>query len=368
MIGAQLQLDAVRVGYGGKPVVTDVSFRLARGEIGCLLGGSGSGKTTLLRAIAGFEPVMGGEIRLAGRVVSSAGQAVPAHRRGVGMVFQDHALFPHLSVADNVGFGLRALTRAERARRVDELLALVGLAEYAHAWPHELSGGQQQRVALARALAPRPALVLLDEPFANLDVGLRERLSYEVRELLKNSESTALLVTHDQHEAFAMADTVGVLADGRLQQWARPYELYHEPVNRRVAEFIGEGVFLTGRVRADGCLTLELGEVVCPRERDLPVGAEVDVLIRPDDVVHDDHSPVTAVVRARAFRGAQFLYTLELASGARVQSLVPSHHDHRLGEAIGIRLELDHVIAFPRGGEGAHQPAPAECSVPTYRL
>jgi len=367
MIGTQLQLDAVSVGYGDRPVVSDVGFTLARGEIGCLLGGSGSGKTTLLRAIAGFEPVSAGEIRLAGQVVSRPGTAVPAHQRGVGMVFQDHALFPHLTVADNVGFGLRRLSRGERARRVAELLDLVGLSAYARAWPHQLSGGQQQRVALARALAPRPALVLLDEPFANLDVALRERLSQEVRDLLKAGETTALVVTHDQHEAFAMADTVGVLAEGRLQQWARPYDLYHQPVNRLVAEFIGEGVFVAGRVEEGGCLALELGQTICPRERDLPVGTVLDVLVRPDDVVHDDSSPVTAVVRARAFRGAEFLYTLELPSGTRVLSLVPSHHDHRLGEAIGIRLALDHVIAFPRVG-GAARSTAFECSTEPYRL
>lgn len=343
---SQLQLNGVQVGYQSSPVIEDVTFSLQAGQIGCLLGASGSGKSSLLRAIAGFEPLRQGELSLAGRRLADARASQPAHERGIGMVFQDHALFPHLTVAGNIGFGLKHWDKAARQARIDELLGLVGLAARASAYPHQLSGGQQQRVALARALAPKPQLLLLDEPFANLDVALRERLAQEVRSLLKASGTTALLVTHDQFEAFAMADEIGVLAEGRLQQWAPPYTLYHEPANRLVADFIGEGVFLPGEILSSHCLRLELGEICRHEPLDKGLGQYVDVLIRPDDILHDDASPVTAKVLSRAFRGADFLYTLELASGARVLSLVPSHHDHRLGEAIGIRLELDHLIAF----------------------
>jgi iron(III) transport system ATP-binding protein len=344
-----LTLDRIDIAYGTRPVVQQLSLTLARGRIGCLLGPSGCGKTTVLRAIAGFEPLMAGEIRLDGERVSFPGWELPPERRRIGMVFQDHALFPHLSVADNVAFGLRGV--ADARQRVLQMLETVGLAHAAARFPHELSGGQQQRVALARALAPQPRLLLLDEPFANLDVELRERLGAELRGLLAASQTTALLVTHDQHEAFAIADEIGVMSEGRIQQWDSAYQLYHRPANRFVADFVGEGVFLPGEVRYGQELTLELGEVrsAQPLHRDgLDRDGAVDVLLRPDDVVHDDASPTQAEVVGKAFRGAEFLYRLRLPSGATVLSLVPSHHNHAIGERIGIRLELDHVVAFPR--------------------
>ncbi|WP_174875789.1 ABC transporter ATP-binding protein [Vogesella oryzae] len=341
-----LELVSVSQCYGDKKIIDQLSLALEAGEIGCLLGSSGCGKTTVLRCIAGFEPLLDGEIRLDGRGIASAAANVPAHQREIGMVFQDYALFPHLSVVENVGFGLGGLSRSARARRVAAMLEVVGLAAYGKAYPHELSGGQQQRVALARALAPQPRLLLLDEPFSNLDVDLRERLSREVREILKSQGTTAILVTHDQHEAFAMADKVGVMAQGRLQQWASPYELYHEPQTRYVADFIGQGAFVPGRVTGPRCVALELGEYCSAVPRQFVVGDDVDVLLRPDDVVHDDGSEVKALVLGKVFRGSEFLYTLQLASGRSVLALVPSHHNHAIGEAIGIRLELEHLIAF----------------------
>ena len=276
---AELILDSVSQSYAARQIIADLSFTLPEGAIGCLLGPSGCGKTTALRCIAGFEPIRTGEIRIGGEIVSRPGWMLPAEKRRVGMVFQDYALFPHLNVADNVAFGLRGQTPAERLTRIDELLALVGLAGHAGQFPHQLSGGQQQRVALARALAPRPRLILMDEPFSNLDVDLREHLSLEVRDILKREATTALIVTHDQHEAFALADWVGVMHEGRIQQWDTPYNLYHEPGN---------------------------------------------------------------------FRGADFLYTLKLPSGQHALSLVPSHHNHAIGEKIGIKLAADHVVAFRR--------------------
>ncbi|WP_051318636.1 ABC transporter ATP-binding protein [Chitinimonas koreensis] len=327
-------------------MLESLSFGLAAGEIGCLLGPSGCGKTTALRAIAGFEPIRAGRIRLGADLVASAEAQWPPQRRGIGMVFQDYALFPHLTVRGNVAFGLGKLPRAERERRVAELLDVVGLAGHADDYTHALSGGQQQRVALARALAPSPRLLLLDEPFSNLDVELRERLSHEVRDILKARGTTALLVTHDQHEAFALADRIGVMQGGRLCQWDRAYALYHEPASRFVADFVGEGAFLDARVVAPGELEFELGRRSCHGAREHAPGRAMQVLLRPDDILHDDASGLRARVVKKAFRGAQFLYTLALPSGATVLSLVPSHHDHAIGEAIGIRLEIDHVIAF----------------------
>jgi iron(III) transport system ATP-binding protein len=339
-----LDVENLRHAYGEHEVVADLSFSLARGAIGCLLGPSGCGKTTVLRCIAGFEGLQAGEIRLAGRIVSGAGIMVPPEKRRVGMVFQDYALFPHLTVAANIAFGLHAAPPGDRAARLRELAELVGLSAALDKYPHEISGGQQQRVALARALAPRPELLLLDEPFSNLDVDLRERLSLEVRDIIKASGATVVLVTHDQQEAFAMADEIGVLHQGRIQQWDSPYNLYHRPANRFVADFVGQGVFLPAKALNAEQVEIELGVLKggpVPRN-----GEGLEVLLRPDDVVHDDAAPTRAEVTHKAFRGAEILYTLRLASGRKVLALVPSHHNHALGEKIGIRLDVDHVVAF----------------------
>lgn len=349
-----LELDHVSHHYGAHTVVRELSFSLPKGAIGCVLGPSGCGKTTVLRGIAGFEPVAAGEIRVGGTVISRAGYTLAPERRRIGMVFQDYGLFPHLCAAHNVGFGLQKLTRAARAQRVAELLEMVGLQEAAQLYPHELSGGQQQRVALARALAPNPELLLLDEPFSNLDIDLRERLCGEVRAILKRNNATAVVVTHDQHEAFVLADEIGILAHGLLQQWAVPYQLYHQPINRFVADFVGQGVILPGVIRSPTQLEIEIG--VLDGHFNYSPDTLVDVLIRPDDVIHDDASPRTAEVAAKAFRGAQFLYTLRLPSGAEVLSLVPSHHDHALGERIGIRLNVDHVVVFARTPDNLSRP------------
>ncbi len=356
-----LLIQQLRVAYRGNatPVIDGASLSLNRGEIGCVVGSSGCGKTTLLRAIAGFLSVDVGTIEIDGVVVSGPHFTAATEKRGIGLVFQDYALFPHLRVEDNIAFGLRHLGPAERAARVHEMIELVGLRAQASGYPHELSGGQQQRVALARALAPRPALLLMDEPFSSLDVDLRARLGTEVRQILKASGTTAMLVTHDQQEAFAMADQIGVMHAGRIEQWDRPYELYHRPATRYVADFIGEGVFLPARVLTSMDVEIELGELhgkwplsYMPSREQVSNGnggtACVDVLLRPDDIVHDDESPLKAEVVRKTFRGGDFVYTLRLNSGREVLALVPSHHDHAIGESIGIRLDADHVITFPR--------------------
>jgi len=361
IIGAMfLELQAVSVRYGrgaaAKTAVDGASLGLGKGQIGVLLGPSGCGKTSLLRAVAGLERCEAGRIRMGSTMLSdaAAGLHVAPEQRRIGMVFQDYALFPHLSVADNVAFGLPQLPRAERDARVRQMLDLVGLPQAGARAPHQLSGGQQQRIALARALAPQPELLLLDEPFSSLDVDLRERLAQELRSILKDSGSTALFVTHDQLEAFALGDVVGVMQGGRLEQWARPYELYHRPASRFVAQFIGHGVFTPARIERGGDqarVRTPLGELVdlqsCPLPEAYP-GGECDLLLRADDIVHDDASPVRARIERKAFRGAEFLYTLRLASGEPLVAHVPSHHDHEPGEWIGIRAEVDHLVTFPR--------------------
>ena len=346
-MAASVAVRSLEHAYGANRVVRGLDFTLAAGRIGCLLGPSGCGKTTVLRCLAGFEPLIGGSIALSGRTVSEPGRLVPPEARRIGMVFQDYALFPHLTVAGNVGFAFGRRPGAQERARIVDLLALIGLAAAANAYPHELSGGQQQRVALARALAPEPDLLLLDEPFSNLDIDLRERLSLEVRAIIKESGTTAILVTHDQHEAFALADEIGIMHDGRIEQWDTAYNLYHRPATRFVADFVGQGVFLRGVLAGEHTLVTELGELDTTLPAPVVEGGAVDLLLRPDDILHDDASPWHAEVAAKAFRGADFLYTLTLASGTRVLSLVPSHHDHAIGEKIGIRLAIDHVVAFP---------------------
>lgn len=346
-----------------KQVLQSVSFDLAPGQVGVLIGPSGCGKTSLLRCVAGLETPQAGEISIGPERVTGDGVSLPPEQRGVGMVFQDYALFPHLSVAKNIAFGLHQLPRAERDRRVVELLQLIGLPNAAERMPHQLSGGQQQRVALARALAPRPRLLLLDEPFSGLDVELRDKLASEVRAILKATGTTTLVVTHDQMEAFAIGDVIGVMNQGRLEQWGEAYSLYHEPATRFVADFIGHGVFAPARLEhrnGQAVLATAVGEFVLPGDGD-PEGlfsagstAQVDLFLRADDVVHDDDAPVKARIVRKAFRGSEFLYTLRAGAGAadgqgtELLAHVPSHHDHAVGEWIGIRVEPDHLVTFRR--------------------
>ncbi|AFJ02481.1 Ferric iron ABC transporter, ATP-binding protein [Methylophaga frappieri] len=344
----QLTLKDVSIAYGDHVVANRISFSLNVGEIGCLLGPSGCGKTSLLRAIAGFEPIQTGTINLDGKQVSQPNQHLPPEQRRIGMVFQDFALFPHLTVADNIGFGLHKLTRQARTERVETLLNLIGLSEARKQYPHQLSGGQQQRVALARAMAPRPDILLLDEPFSSMDSDLREQLAREVRHLLQQDGITAILVTHDQNEAFAMADQIGVLGNGELHQWGTGYELYHQPADLFVADFIGQGALIPGEIIGPDQIRTELGIVTGQIAADHIQQNTVDLLLRPDDVIHDDDSPLKAQIINRAFRGAVYLYTLKLASGQLIYCLVQSHHQHNIGEKLGIRLEAAHLPVFRR--------------------
>ena len=343
-----LEVNDVSFAYpDGTKVCESLSFTVDDGEIGCLLGPSGCGKTTVLRLIAGFERPSFGEIRIRQKLLADTHMSTPPEKRRIGLVFQDYALFPHLTVAKNVSFGLRHLSAAAAAAQTREMLEMVRLSNEAQKYPHEISGGQRQRVALARALAPKPDLLLLDEPFSNLDVELREKLGLEVRALLRHLSTPALLVTHDQHEAFSIADKIGVMNEGKILQWDSAYNLYHRPASRFVADFVGQGVLMPGTVVSDDRIDTELGLLPhCPGCA-LTNGESVEVLLRPDDILHDDDSSSQAEVLHKAFRGADILYTLKLPSGSKVLSLVPSHHNHEIGQKIGIKLEIDHVVAFP---------------------
>jgi iron(III) transport system ATP-binding protein len=347
-----LNLRNLACGYQDQRVVQDLNLHLNTGDIGCLLGSSGCGKTTTLRAIAGFEPVYEGEITLAGEVISRPGFTLSPEKRQIGMVFQDYALFPHLSVAENIGFGIRKHPRLKQV--TDELLELVNLGTLGKRYPHELSGGQQQRVALARALAPEPLLLLLDEPFSNLDGELRRRLSHEVREILKARGTSAILVTHDQEEAFAVSDHVGVFKEGRLEQWDTPYNLYHEPLTPFVASFIGKGYFIRGQLVSPESVQTELGLLRSNRAYIFAIGSAVDVLLRPDDIVHAPDSTLKALVVSRTFQGASTLYRLQMPTGSQLEAIFPSHTDYRAGDEVGIRVAADHLVLFQAAGSLRH--------------
>lgn len=327
-------------------VIESLALSLQSGEIGCLLGPSGCGKTTVLRAIAGFQSLSAGTIELAGQPLSTPNHIMAPEKRRVGMVFQDYALFPHLSVCDNITFGLNHKSPAEREQTCEQLLELVKLPGLGQRFPHELSGGQQQRIALARALAPEPSLLLMDEPFSSLDVDLRRGLALEVREILKSRGIGSLMVTHDQEEAFAIADKIGVINQGHIQQWDTPFNLYHEPATRFVANFIGQGVFLPGVALSENRVDTELGEISGNRCYNWQPQSPVEVLLRPDDIVHDENSDKQAEITNKLFAGTSTLYTLRLDTGSLVESAFPSHHDYRVGDRVGIRVEADHLIAF----------------------
>ena len=338
--------------FGAVEVVREVDLEAARGQLLALLGPSGCGKTTTLRLIAGLEVLDRGSVEIDGRVVADAGRHEPPERRRVGMVFQDYALFPHLTVARNIGFGLGR--RDDPKRRVAETLELVGLGDFGDRMPHELSGGQQQRVALARALAPHPAVVLLDEPFSNLDPDLRATVRAEVRQILSDANATAIIVTHDQEEALSLADRIAVMWDGRIVQTANPEELYHRPVDRRVASFVGDAQFLPGDAEGRRVAT-ELGPLPLAGAAEGPV----DVLLRPEALrlAHvTDGEASNAVVTRREFFGHHQLLSVRLDTGAELRARLGSYGGIRRGDRV-LASVRGAVLAFPR--EDASAPAPS---------
>ncbi len=327
-------------------ILDALTLQLAAGEIGCLLGPSGCGKTTLLRAIAGFDSINQGCIHIAGTCVASIEQHQAPEKRGIGMVFQDYALFPHLSVTDNIAFGLHRHSLVEKQNITATWLDKLALTALAERFPHQLSGGQQQRVALARALAPQPQLLLMDEPFANLDAALRESLSLALRDLLKSLGASALIVTHDPTEAFTLADKIGVMHEGSIVQWDTPYNIYHQPANRFVANFVGLGSFVPATQQAQGKITSLFGVLDGQATGAYAPNASIEILIRPDDIQFDPHSPLKARVNYRAFRGPDTLYRLCFGE-QQISALFPSHIQLAIGDEVGVRFDTGgHVVAF----------------------
>jgi iron(III) transport system ATP-binding protein len=345
-VSSILELRAVSCAYEiGRPAVQGISFVAREGEILCLLGPSGCGKTTILRAIAGFEPVRSGQLFLSGQLMSSPDVMIPTENRRVGMVFQEYALFPHLRVQDNISFGLRHLPRNERTSRIQEMLQLTGLEGFERRYPHELSGGQQQRVALARALVQDPVVLLLDEPFSNLDPDMAGRMRQDLHDLLRRTKTTTVLVTHDHDEAFAMADRVAVLNQGCLEQFDTPEMMYHMPATPFVADFVGQADFIPGTV-SQGMVHTELGEF--PDTIECKDGTAVVVMIRPDDIHLVPTKDARSRILSRQFRGSENLYTVSLPSGQIVHSSQGSTSVYQAGTTVELRVMATHTVLFRR--------------------
>mgnify|MGYP000371282921 CR=1 FL=1 len=341
-----LKVSGLHLHYGASHALRGIDLVAERGKVTCVLGRNGVGKTSLMRAVTGLESPSAGSILWDDIDLL----ALPVHRRasaGVAFVPQGREIFPLLTVEENLKTGFAALPRAKRSIP-DEIFDLFPvLKKMMKRRGGDLSGGQQQRVALARALAPRPKLLLMDEPFSSMDAELREQLAREVRHLLKRDGITAMLVTHDQMEAFAMADVIGVVDAGELKQWDTGYNIYHTPVNKFVADFIGQGVMLKGEVLNSLQVKIELGIIDGSVPEGCKPGCPIEVLLRPDDVIHDDNSELQLEVRSKTFRGAEYLYTLILPSGQDILCLVQSHHNHDVGEKIRVRLEMEDLAVFP---------------------
>ena len=345
-MAALLSIEGLKCAYQSQTVLAGVNLAIAEGEIACLLGPSGCGKTTVLRAIAGFITPQDGTIMLGEQTISDASHVVPPEKRGMGMVFQDYALFPHLSIADNIAFGLNGLSRQEKRQRVSEVLELVELPDLSERYPHELSGGQQQRVALARALAPNPRLLLMDEPFSNLDTDLRRQLSQEVRDILKRRGIAAIMVTHDQQEAFTISDSIGILSAGRVQQWGTPEDLYYQPVSPEVAAFVGKGELFNGRVNEGLAVETELGALEFAEPLGVDPGCDVQLFLRPGDLYLSREGGVPGEILSSEFQGNLTAYRVRLENGREVEVMEQGLKRYPNGERLGVRVAAHRPVVF----------------------
>ena len=341
-----LKVSDLHCAYGDTQILKGLSLSLEEGEIACLLGPSGCGKTTALRAIAGFIDLSSGSIELSGQLISKPSWSLVPEKRSVGMVFQDYALFPHLSIAANIAFGLSHLSNSERDETVLQMLELINLTGMGSRYPHELSGGQQQRVALVRALAPRPQLLLMDEPFSNLDADLRRQLSSEMRRILKHQGIAAIMVTHDQQEAFTLSDKLGVLIDGSIKQWGTPQSLFYSPASPEVASFVSQGTLLLGTVDGHACVKTELGLIEFAEPFGASEGEVVQIFLRPMDLELTEDAKVIAEVDQVEFQGSHSLYHMKLSSGQTVKSLRPGVNEYRVGDRVGVKVATHRPVVF----------------------
>ena len=345
MSNDKLNLQSVKIALDSKVILDDVNLKIDTGEIVSLMGSSASGKTSLIRSIAGFHNISSGTIQIDGQVVDDSIRRSDVAMRNVGVIFQDLALFPHLTVRENICFGLNNIDSTQQQHRAKKLEDLLDIENITNRYPNQISGGQQQRVAIARAIAPKPNLLLLDEPFSALDYELKDNLMSDIMKLIKSENITAILITHSAEEAFKMSDKIAFISDNTITQFANPYDIYHRPASKEIANFFGISSYIKAKITDSSHIKCILGDFVGMVDQ-YNKDAKVDLLIRPDDIIHDDDSLFSAKVTEKTFRGSDFLYELELKDGQKIFCYAPSHHNHQVNEVIGIKLDLDHLVIF----------------------
>ena len=345
MSNDKLNLQSVKISLDSKVILDDVNLKIDTGEIVSLMGSSASGKTSLIRSIAGFHNISSGTIQIDGQVVDDSIRRSDVAMRNVGVIFQDLALFPHLTVRENICFGLNNIDSAQQQNRAKKLEDLLDIENINNRYPNQISGGQQQRVAIARAIAPKPNLLLLDEPFSALDYELKDNLMNDIMKLIKSENITAILITHSAEEAFKMSDKIAFISNNTITQFANPYDIYHRPVSKEIANFFGISSYIKAKITDSSHINCILGDFVGMVDQ-FNKDDKVDLLIRPDDIIHDDNSLFSAKVTEKTFRGSDFLYELELKDGQKIFCYAPSHHNHQVNEVIGIKLDLDHLVIF----------------------
>ncbi len=351
-----LEINNVTFVASKKNKVNNVSFKIEKqGNIICLLGPSGVGKTTILRTIAGLQDLQSGEIKLKGKIISSESYNLEPEKRNIAMCFQDNSLFPHYNVIDNINIGAKRKNGSKFSYSDLDLIKILYLNDIKEKYPHQISAGEAQRVSLARALLSRPDLLLLDEPFANIDSSLKEELQKKIKDILKEFNITTIVVTHDAYEAFFLADKCGILLDQSLKQYDEPYTIHHEPNSIEVAKFLNRGVFINVKVDKTDCAVHSLkhdvlGEIRGKLVNNFPQGSKVKLLLQPEDLIHDDQSELKLEVIDRKFRGTNFIYTLKTKNQEEIPVFVHSHHihQHKLKEKFGIKtpIFIDHLVCF----------------------
>ena len=341
----KLEIEDVSLSIEGTLILDNLSLNIDEHEIISLIGPSASGKSSLLRIIAGFENINSGKVKLNGLIVDDRSTIVQPQNRNVGIIFQDLALFPHLSCKDNILFGITNYSADHKRQRLDRLCNLLDITSIKDKFPHEISGGQQQRIAIARALAPGPEILLLDEPFSALDEELKETLMHDVKNLLKEEKITTIVITHNIKEAFQLSDKIAFLDNKKIMQFDTAYNLYHKPHTKEIANFCGIGSFINGNIIDANHVSTGLGDLFGDTSK-FKIGSNVSVMIRPDDIIHDDDSAQSAKVLEKVFFGSDFLYKLELSKGEKIYCYTPSHHNHTINEVIGIKPVIDHLILF----------------------
>jgi iron(III) transport system ATP-binding protein len=345
MSDAKLNLQSVKIVLDSKVILDDVNLKIDTGEIVSLMGSSASGKTSLIRSIAGFHNISSGLIQIDDQIVDDSIRRSDVAMRNVGVIFQDLALFPHLTVRENICFGLNNIDSTQQQNRAKKLEDLLSIENITNRYPNQISGGQQQRVAIARAIAPKPNLLLLDEPFSALDYELKDNLMNDIKRLIKSENITAILITHSAEEAFKMSDKIAFISNNTITQFANPYDIYHRPVSKEIANFFGISSYIKAKITDSSHINCILGDFVGMVDQ-YNKDDKVDLLIRPDDIIHDDDSLFSAKVTEKTFRGSDFLYELELKDGQKIFCFAPSHHNHQVNEVIGIKLDLDHLVIF----------------------